>query len=123
MTETIVDTQNAKAANFAVDEAFMHPGETRLPLMIRAQWSTRVGARFSGRRLRHSLLEFHAHPKDGLLNCVTGCCGTFPSHIAALKKACEDRALRKLPELPKFLMVQLSGLEQKCSIPESGLSG
>ena len=34
MIETIFDTQNAKAAIFAVDEYFLRAGTDRLPLMI-----------------------------------------------------------------------------------------
>merc|ERR1719382_9153 len=51
------------------------------------------------------------YAKDGLLNFVGGCCGTFPSHIAALAKKVQDCPPRKLPELPKYPCMQLSGLE------------
>merc|ERR1719265_1527241 len=64
--------------------------------------------------------NLYDYAKDGLLNFVGGCCGTFPSHIAALKKACEPCAPRKLPELPKFPLMQLSGLEPMCLTPDSG---
>jgi len=60
------------------------------------------------------------YAKDGLLNFVGGCCGTFPSHIAAVAKKCADQPPRKLPELPKYPYMQLSGLEPHFIKPESG---
>merc|ERR1712232_1452229 len=48
MIETIFDTQNAKAAIFAVDEYFSQTGKERLPIMISAtivdnSWRTLSG--------------------------------------------------------------------------------
>merc|ERR1719386_340066 len=60
------------------------------------------------------------YAKDGLLNFVGGCCGTFPSHIAAVAKKVKDCPTRKLPELPLYPTLQLSGLEPCFIKPESG---
>ncbi len=45
----------------------------------------------------------------GLVNIVGGCCGTTPEHIAAIAKAVEGKAPRRIPDIPKRL--RLSGLE------------
>eukprot|EP00972_Heterocapsa_arctica_P050181 7379899-Heterocapsa_arctica.AAC.1 len=42
-----------------------------------------------------------------MLNFVGGCCGTFPSHLAAVMKKCEGVAPRKLPEQPNNPMGSL----------------
>ena len=47
------------------------------------------------------------YAKDGLLNFGGGRCGTFSSHISAVAGC----PVRKLPELPKYPSMQLSGLE------------
>merc|ERR1719443_1354666 len=60
------------------------------------------------------------YAKDGLLNFVGGCCGTFPSHIAAVAKKVKDCPTRKLPELPQYPTMQLSGLEPCFITEESG---
>ncbi|EFL9520235.1 hypothetical protein HZ77_001260 [Escherichia coli] len=44
----------------------------------------------------------------GFLNIVGGCCGTTPQHIAAMSRAVEGLAPRKLPEIP--VACRLSGL-------------
>src|SRR6202158_1209865 len=45
----------------------------------------------------------------GLVNVIGGCCGTTPEHIAAIAKAVEGKAPRRIPDIPKRL--RLSGLE------------
>jgi len=45
----------------------------------------------------------------GFLNIIGGCCGTTPEHIAAMSKAVEGVAPRKLPDLP--VTCRLAGLE------------
>ena len=45
----------------------------------------------------------------GTFNLVGGCCGTTPEHIAALAKAVEGVAARRVPQLP--VKTRLSGLE------------
>ena len=52
----------------------------------------------------------------GLVNVVGGCCGTTPAHIAAIARAVEGKAPRKVPELPRLL--RLSGLEAFALTPE-----
>ncbi|MFD1802049.1 methionine synthase [Mixta tenebrionis] len=47
--------------------------------------------------------------RAGFLNIVGGCCGTTPAHIAAMARAVEGIAPRKLPKLP--VACRLSGLE------------
>jgi len=46
---------------------------------------------------------------NGWLNIVGGCCGTTPDTIAAMKKAVQNKAPRKIPEIAKT--TKLSGLE------------
>jgi len=46
---------------------------------------------------------------SGWLNIVGGCCGTTPDTIAAMKKAVQNKAPRKIPEIKKA--TKLSGLE------------
>lgn len=46
---------------------------------------------------------------SGLINIVGGCCGTSPSHIAAIAKAVDGVAPRQLPDVSPAL--RLSGLE------------
>ena len=63
---------------------------------------------------------------DGLLNFVGGCCGTFPSHIAAVVKMVDGCPVRKLPELPKYPSMKLSGRERAGSqkrLASNGLVG
>lgn len=45
----------------------------------------------------------------GLVNIVGGCCGTTPDHIAAIARAVEGKAPRKVPAQVRHL--RLSGLE------------
>jgi 5-methyltetrahydrofolate--homocysteine methyltransferase len=45
----------------------------------------------------------------GLVNIIGGCCGTTPEHIAAIAKAVEGKAPRRIPDIPKRL--RLAGLE------------
>lgn len=46
---------------------------------------------------------------SGLVNILGGCCGTSPDHIAAIAKAVQNAAPRKVPELTRAM--RLSGLE------------
>ena len=52
----------------------------------------------------------------GLVNIVGGCCGTTPAHIAAITKAVEGKAPRKIPDIAPRL--RLSGLEPFTLTPE-----
>nr|UKS50368.1 B12-dependent methionine synthase [Alexandrium insuetum] len=180
MIETIFDTQNAKAAIFAVDEYFLRTGKERLPVMISATIVDNSGRTLSGQTIEAFFVSIkhakaftvgincalgaaqmkkfykmltdmnlgwcHVYPnaglpnamggydedpeifstnildyaKDGLLNFVGGCCGTFPSHIAAVANKVKDCPPRKLPEPPKYPCMQLSGLEPCILTPDSG---
>jgi 5-methyltetrahydrofolate--homocysteine methyltransferase len=53
--------------------------------------------------------HIRAWAEAGLVNVVGGCCGTTPEHIAAIAKAVEGVAPRRVPEVPRRL--RLSGLE------------
>merc|ERR1719199_837240 len=64
--------------------------------------------------------NIYDYAKDGILNFVGGCCGTFPSHIAAVCEKVSGQPPRKLPELPKYPYMQLSGLEPCLLKPEVG---
>nr|UKS50369.1 B12-dependent methionine synthase [Alexandrium pacificum] len=180
MIETIFDTQNAKAAIFAVDEYFERTKKEKLPVMISATIVDNSGRTLSGQTIEAFFISIkharaftvgincalgaaqmkkfykmltdmnqgwcHVYPnaglpnamggydedpeifstnirdyaKDGLLNFVGGCCGTFPSHIAAVAAKVKDCPPRKLPELPKYPYMQLSGLEPCLLKPDAG---
>ncbi len=64
---------------------------------------------------------FAAHMRQileaGAVNIVGGCCGTTPTHIAALAKEAHKAVPRKLPQIPPALRV--SGLEQVVITPEN----
>ena len=47
--------------------------------------------------------------KEGMLNILGGCCGSSPSHIAAIAKAVKDLPPRKMPDVP--VKTRLAGLE------------
>jgi len=64
--------------------------------------------------------NIYDYAKDGILNFVGGCCGTFPSHIAAVCEKVKNCPPRKLKELPKYPYMQLSGLEPALIKPEDG---
>ena len=60
--------------------------------------------------------------KDGLLNFVGDCCGTLSSHIAAVAAKVKECPPRKLPALPKYTYMHLSGLEPCILTEDSGLA-
>ncbi|CAJ1435241.1 unnamed protein product, partial [Effrenium voratum] len=177
MIETVFDTQNCKAAIYAVDEYFRETKKEKLPVMLSATIVDNSGRTLSGQTIEAFYVSVkHANPftvgincalgaaqmkgfykkladmnsgwchvypnaglpnamggydedpeifstnildyaKDGILNFVGGCCGTFPSHIAAVCKKVQDCPVRKLPELPKYPSMMLSGLEP-CHVTE-----
>ncbi|MDR0635241.1 MAG: methionine synthase, partial [Azoarcus sp.] len=55
--------------------------------------------------------------RAGLVNIVGGCCGTTPAHIAAITRAVEGVAPRRVPEIAPRL--RLAGLEAFEAGPES----
>jgi len=180
MIETVFDTQNCKAAIFAVDQYFLETGKERLPVMLSATIVDNSGRTLSGQTVEAFYVSVkhanaftvgincalgaaqmkgfynalanlnqswcHVYPnaglpnamggydedpeifsdnildyaKDGILNFVGGCCGTFPSHIAAVVNKVKGCPVRKLPELPKYPSMQLSGLEPCFVTKEAG---
>ena len=177
MIETVFDTQNCKAAIFAVDEYFRETKKEKLPVMLSATIVDNSGRTLSGQTIEAFYVSVkhcnpftvgincalgaaqmkgfykqladmnsgwcHVYPnaglpnamggydedpeifstnildyaKDGLLNFVGGCCGTFPSHIEAVCNKVKNCPVRKLPELPKYPTMMLSGLEP-CSVTD-----
>ena len=72
LVETIFDTLNAKAALFAVDEAFEQTGQV-LPIMISGTVTDASGRILSGQTVTafwHSVR--HANPLSIGLNCALG---------------------------------------------------
>merc|ERR1719247_778452 len=71
MIETIFDTQNAKAAIFAVDEYFMRTGKPRLPLMISATIVDQSGRTLSGQTIEGFFISIqHSKPLTVGINCA-----------------------------------------------------
>ncbi|MBI4695988.1 MAG: methionine synthase [Gammaproteobacteria bacterium] len=56
--------------------------------------------------------------RAGFLNMVGGCCGTTPTHIAAIAAATRGVAPRPLPDIPRYC--RLSGLEPLNLTPDTG---
>ncbi len=89
MVETIFDTLNAKAALFAIDEAFEQTGEC-LPIMISGTVTDASGRILSGQTVTafwHSVR--HAKPLSIGLNCALGAALMRP-YIQELNKAAPD---------------------------------
>lgn len=155
MVETVFDTLNAKAALYAIEEAFDASG-ARVPVMVSGTITDLSGRTLSGQTadafhvsiaharplavglncalgakelrpyvdLLSQVADCHvsAHPnaglpnafggydetpeqmaeqlgefaRSGLLNLVGGCCGTTPEHIAAIARAVEGVAPRRV---------------------------
>ncbi|HSR99134.1 MAG TPA: methionine synthase, partial [Kofleriaceae bacterium] len=55
--------------------------------------------------------------REGMLNLVGGCCGTRPSHIAAIRAAIEGVPRRQIPAPPRHM--RLAGLEPLTITPET----
>ena len=49
------------------------------------------------------------YAKDGLVNIIGGCCGTTPTHLAAIAEAVAEGRPRAIPDVPSY--TRLSGLE------------
>jgi len=89
LVETIFDTLNAKAALFAVQEAFDHTGEC-LPLMISGTVTDASGRILSGQTVTafwHSVR--HANPLSIGLNCALGAALMRP-YVQELNRAAPD---------------------------------
>lgn len=90
LVETIFDTLNAKAAIFAIEEAFEALGE-RLPIMISGTITDLSGRTLSGQTVEafwHSIR--HASPWSVGLNCALGP-KDMDAHIRALARAANVR--------------------------------
>ncbi|HEU0035003.1 MAG TPA: methionine synthase [Kofleriaceae bacterium] len=55
--------------------------------------------------------------REGMLNIVGGCCGTRPEHIAAIRAAVDNVAIRPIAKPPRHM--RLSGLEPLTITPET----
>ena len=96
LVETIFDTLNAKAALFAIDEAFEQTGE-RLPLMISGTVTDASGRVLSGQTVTafwHSVR--HAQPMSIGLNCALGAALMKP-YIQELAKVAPDTFISCYP--------------------------
>ena len=96
LVETIFDTLNAKAALFAVDEAFEQTGEC-LPILISGTVTDASGRILSGQTVTafwHSVR--HANPLAIGLNCALGAALMRP-YIQELNKAAPDTFISCYP--------------------------
>lgn len=86
MVETVFDTLNAKAALFAIDDAFAARG-ARLPVMISGTITDASGRTLSGQTAEAFAISLlHARPMAIGLNCALGA-AELRLHIAALAAA------------------------------------
>lgn len=96
LVETIFDTLNAKAALFAIDEAFEQTGEC-LPIMISGTVTDASGRILSGQTVTafwHSVR--HANPLSVGLNCALGAALMRP-YIQELARAAPDTFISCYP--------------------------
>jgi 5-methyltetrahydrofolate--homocysteine methyltransferase len=96
LVETIFDTLNAKAALFAIEEAFADTGE-RLPLIISGTVTDASGRILSGQTVTafwHSVR--HARPLAIGLNCALGAALMRP-YIQELNRVAEDTFISCYP--------------------------
>lgn len=96
LVETIFDTLNAKAALFAVEEAFAHTGEV-LPVMISGTVTDASGRILSGQTVTafwHSVR--HARPLSVGLNCALGAALMRP-YVQELARAAGDTFISCYP--------------------------
>ena len=96
LVETIFDTLNAKAALFAIDEAFEQTGE-RLPIMISGTVTDASGRVLSGQTVTAFWYSVrHARPLSVGLNCALGAALMRP-YIQELAKAAPDTFISCYP--------------------------
>ena len=96
LVETIFDTLNAKAALFAIDEAFEQTGE-RLPLMISGTVTDASGRVLSGQTVTAFWYSVrHAQPLSIGLNCALGAALMKP-YIQELAKVAPDTFISCYP--------------------------
>ncbi len=88
LIETIIDTLNAKAALFAIDEVFAGRGHT-VPVMISGTITDRSGRLLSGQTAEAFWISVaHARPLSVGLNCALGP-DLLRSHIQELSRTAE----------------------------------
>ena len=96
LVETIFDTLNAKAALFAIDEAFEQTGE-RLPIMISGTVTDASGRVLSGQTVTAFWYSVrHAQPLSIGLNCALGAALMRP-YIQELNRAAPDTFISCYP--------------------------
>ncbi|QTD45737.1 homocysteine S-methyltransferase family protein [Ottowia testudinis] len=96
LVETIFDTLNAKAALFAIDEAFEHTGE-RLPIMISGTVTDASGRVLSSQTVTAFWYSVrHAQPLSVGLNCALGAALMRP-YIQELNRAAPDTFISCYP--------------------------
>ncbi len=90
LVETVFDTLNAKAALYAVDEAFEQQG-VRLPVMVSGTITDRSGRTLSGQTAEAFWNAVrHARPLSIGLNCALGA-AEMRAHIAELARVADTR--------------------------------
>jgi 5-methyltetrahydrofolate--homocysteine methyltransferase len=90
MVETIFDTLNAKAALFAIDDAFAAAGG-RLPVMISGTITDASGRTLSGQTAEAFWYSLrHAHPLSIGLNCALGA-KELRQHVDVLAQVADTR--------------------------------
>ena len=73
MIETVFDTQNCKAAIFAVDQYFIESKKERLPVMLSATIVDNSGRTLSGQTIEAFYVSVkHAQPFTVGINCALG---------------------------------------------------
>lgn len=88
LVETVFDTLNAKAALFAIDEAFEATG-VRLPVMVSGTITDRSGRTLSGQTAEAFWISVrHARPFSIGLNCALGAAELRP-HVDALARVAD----------------------------------
>ncbi|OIP11136.1 MAG: methionine synthase [Betaproteobacteria bacterium CG2_30_68_42] len=88
LVETVFDTLNAKAALFAIEEAFERRGR-RLPVMISGTITDASGRTLSGQTAEAFWISLaHARPFSFGLNCALGA-RELRAHVAELARLCD----------------------------------
>ncbi len=88
LVETVFDTLNAKAAVFAIEEAFERHGQ-RLPVMISGTITDASGRTLSGQTAEAFWISLaHVRPFSFGLNCALGA-RELRAHVAQLARLCD----------------------------------
>ncbi len=110
LVETVFDTLNAKAALFAIDDAFERRGAP-LPVIISGTITDASGRTLSGQTAEafYNSVQLGEWARSGWINIAGGCCGTTPEHIAAIGESLRGVAPRRPAQRAPAL--RLAGLE------------